>query len=497
MTSRLTRFLPLILILSALFVQVSSLGLRPLWSEEVYGLVAASGHEDFQQYKKAMASFVGTETTAGAVTDLLRITDEKSVIDTVRFLFQNDRHHFPLYYVFLKLFADVFGDGTELLRLLSVIFFLLSFPALWWFAKEAGLGRETRIVALAIFALSPVFLFYGQMIREYGCWTLFLILANASFLRAIRLNRTGPWMVYAGILALTLLSALFTLLILPAQALIAWRERRRLRFVLAVSLAILPALPLLIGIATGFSTVQSMNGWAYPENWNLVFYGSRILETLSGFLWAQSWPLLGLIPLALCGYGLWRGSTFSRENLAWMVVIPFLIFILHDLARQSVLATTFRYLLVAFVPMTLLLAVGIQALFRRIPSGAARIFTAIVIIASFTPFLAKFLTAPSLRFMKHPQQGVSVARAKESRPARIVSFDGKSPQRKFGLARVLPRDLPWTVLQGFDEMTNLPAERIFVTEPPHGGAAEARANLERRFMIEQGLEDDYWLLEAR
>jgi mannosyltransferase len=131
--------------------------------------------------------------------------------------------HVPLYHEVLHFWRVFVGDSVEAGRLLSLIFFVASIPALFMLGRLAY-NQSVGLFAAALFAISPFMNWYASEIRMYTLFT-FLVILNQYFFLSIMRSRSAEttsagraWLGYT----LTALFGVFThyffFLTLAAQA---------------------------------------------------------------------------------------------------------------------------------------------------------------------------------------------------------------------------------------------------------------------------------------
>lgn len=84
--------------------------------------------------------------------------------------------HPPLYYLFMKLWTNLFGYSEIALRLPSVIFSVFTGYIIYLIVKRIK-DEKTGLWAAAFFLFSPLIIYYSQEARMYSLATLFLTLA--------------------------------------------------------------------------------------------------------------------------------------------------------------------------------------------------------------------------------------------------------------------------------------------------------------------------------
>ena len=92
--------------------------------------------------------------------------------------------HPPLYYLFMKLWTNIFGYGEVVLRFPSIIFSLLTG---YFVYKIASLfhGFIAGMLATVFFLFNPLIVYYSQEARMYMMATFFLTTAIYFFLKLV------------------------------------------------------------------------------------------------------------------------------------------------------------------------------------------------------------------------------------------------------------------------------------------------------------------------
>jgi hypothetical protein len=155
----------------------------------------------------------------------------------------------PLYYLLLHGWIEVFGDGEEALRTLSLLAALLTIPAALW-AGTVVAGRRAGWLAAVLAAFNPFLTIYGQEARMYALVALLSVLACGSFVRGIVEGAPRHRVLFAVELAVLLYThawAIFLALGFATAAVVHLRTRWREALVpfAAAALAFAPWLPTL------------------------------------------------------------------------------------------------------------------------------------------------------------------------------------------------------------------------------------------------------------
>ncbi|MBD2385055.1 glycosyltransferase family 39 protein [Cylindrospermum sp. FACHB-282] len=235
--------------------------------DESWTSVAISGHT-IAELKQEVSHHQGIIAIT-SFDKYQHINPERGVADTVNYLITSDPQHPPLYYVMVRLWAQVFGDSPTGVRSLSAIISLLIFPSVYWLCLELFESPVVGWVAMALVAVSPLQLYFAQEARQYSLWMVEILVSSAALLRAIRQENKRNWAVYTLTLALGLYTHLFTVLVMISHGIYAVIQQQfrfsktSLNYILATIAALLMFLPWLIVLITHIGTALELtSGWA-------------------------------------------------------------------------------------------------------------------------------------------------------------------------------------------------------------------------------------------
>ncbi|MDQ3098364.1 MAG: glycosyltransferase family 39 protein [bacterium] len=93
--------------------------------------------------------------------------------------------HVPLYALILHIWMQIFGTDIMVVRSLSFVFFVLTLPFMYWFAKESS-SKRAAYLTVALFSLSPFVMWYSNEARMYTLFTLVTSVNHLYFLRMVR-----------------------------------------------------------------------------------------------------------------------------------------------------------------------------------------------------------------------------------------------------------------------------------------------------------------------
>jgi mannosyltransferase len=335
----------------------------------------------------------------------------------------------PLWYLLEWVDVRLFGDGALALRLPSALAGIATVPVVWAIGERLA-GRRTALIAGALTAVNPLFVWYSQEARAYGLFVLFAALAMLCFVRLLQEPTSRGVAAFAMSGALALLTHYFAVFLLAPMALWLLREKAIRRMALPalgvlalVGLALLP----LISAQGGHGT-QWIGRWALSSRLQAI--PQYYLTGYSGKPLGHGVELLVALPLlagvALGGYRLLampaRGGALSGPGPGGVVVTRDPsdgVWICISIAAFGVLAPIVlaglgadylapRNLVGAMIPVTVGLAILLAAV--RAPLGtalaalAAAAFLAISIDVDLSPRLqrgnwrdvAKALHVPAL-----------------------------------------------------------------------------------------------------
>ena len=137
--------------------------------------------------------------------------------DSIKSLMDMEPVHAPIFICILFFWARIVGYSVFQLRLLPALISLLQLPAVYWLCIELSGTQFLAMLAMALLALSPTLVLYAQELRDYSLFALATLVLSACFLRALRRQTVGSWIVYSIVLAVALYSSLLTSLVLAGQ----------------------------------------------------------------------------------------------------------------------------------------------------------------------------------------------------------------------------------------------------------------------------------------
>lgn len=331
----------------------------------------------------------------------------------------------PLYYVLLHFWVGAFGTSDEAVRALSGVLSCATLPFIWVAGRRLG-GRTVAASAVVLVASSPFAVRYATENRMYALVAFLVAVGVVAIQRSV--SRPSGWNLVSVALvsALLLYSHYWAIYLLGVTAVWllfqAWRgpeqRRRGARFSLVAvavgALAFLPWLPTFI-----FQSRHTGTPWATPANFAAMV---NAVTSFAGGPTSQG-RALALAYFALAGLGLFglsRGMKHvdldlrtrpAGRGLAIAVCGTLAAAIVGGYLSSS--AFQARYASVVFVPLVLLVALGLRTFAdRRIRAGVLGATVVFGIVGA----------VPNISMSRTEAGQVAARLAESARPGDVVAF---------------------------------------------------------------------------
>ncbi|MEP0910776.1 glycosyltransferase family 39 protein [Leptolyngbya sp. GB1-A1] len=271
--------------------------------------------------------------------------------------------HAPLYFLLARFWLQLTGNGIAQIRSLSVLFSLLSLPALFWLCEELFHSRRTSWIGVMLLSVSPFFVAYAQEARPYSLWSLTLLLMGATLLRAVRTQQRQDWLLYAVAAAIGLYTSLLSLLVLGGQGIYVALRRQQdsgilQQWIRAAGVAVLLFSPWIIVILQQWTMLQDNTTWAriplspiamlaiWLYSVVVLFFDLPVSVSLSVETIAKAFTALFILALIGIALNSLRRSSKSTRLFLLTFALPIPIVLLFiDLISQGQASATPRYLL--------------------------------------------------------------------------------------------------------------------------------------------------------
>lgn len=237
--------------------------------------------------------------------------------------------HPPLYFLLIRLWAEVAGTSEFALRWPSVLAGILSLCFTWQLGSRVA-GHSVGFVAVLLLALSPFLVEFSRMARYYSLVQALGTLSTLSLLVAWKSNKIRFWALYGLVSVLLLYTFYLGIALLLAHGLVVMfyahsRERAQwLACAFLVSICFLPWVAVVgpqIGRASAMTPADFAGGpgglllsLTYP------FYAFSVGETI--FPWSPTAIPAVLSMLVLVSLGVFRTSGIRRSLLIWSLILP-------------------------------------------------------------------------------------------------------------------------------------------------------------------------------
>ncbi len=147
----------------------------------------------------------------------------------IHLLFESACLFRPLYFFTLKIWTTLLGYGEFSARLLSVLFSVASIWPLYLISKKVT-TRQTSVLIILLFSLSPYRVIISQQIRNYSLFVLLSLLSVYFFLQIVTLSQKRPYLSYFASTLLFIYTHPYALfLILTQNIYFLWGHRNTLR----------------------------------------------------------------------------------------------------------------------------------------------------------------------------------------------------------------------------------------------------------------------------
>jgi uncharacterized membrane protein len=326
---------------------------------------------------------------------------EHSFSDLFWFVAQ-DLIHPPLFYVLLKFWIAVGGDGLLWLRLFPVMFSVFAIFPFLQLCKELQLKTMAVSVAFGLFAVNGALIKYAQEVRMYS---LFLFLSLMSFWLFSRYFTKGK-----SFAALTIVNVLLVythyfgwLAVASEIAAILIFQRAKLRqtlLMLAITTAsFVPWIVAVYRAARSGSDIGQNIGWIERPGIHAIFtflfdliepFYFQMNSAEPGSLYYISIPILLLIGVAKIAYLFQWLSLEEKKNtylLEVMIGLPIATALIASwLLPYSVWGS--RHLIMVFAPLIILTAIFLTEMKNAIAKRAILGIAVALILISFGIYAA-------------------------------------------------------------------------------------------------------------
>jgi len=267
--------------------------------------------------------------------------------------------HVPFYHVLLHFWQLFLGNSVFSGRIFSLLFFILSIPAIYFLGKRA-FGRSIGVFAAVLLAISPFMNWYGNEIRMYSLFTLLTIMSQYFFIGIYQYHDNDSWIGYFLVSLFGIFTHYFFFFVLIVQAIFYLMYRylfppRALRRFALIGIIILALFSPWILYVQNLQTVTNATPILSPPT------SVNIFNTFSQFIFGFQNDHLNTILVSLWPLTVLFGFLALRQNRK---VTPESVYILMSIlipiAAAFIVSVTLRPL---FVSRYLILTIPSMYLF--------------------------------------------------------------------------------------------------------------------------------------
>jgi mannosyltransferase len=364
--------------------------------------------------------------------------------------------HPPLYYIILKYWRAVFGEGEAALRSFSALCGVLTVLFAYLIGRDL-FRRRVGLIAAFLLAIAPFAVYYGQEARMYALlalcaaastWALFRVLSAKCLVLSkqhlllwmmyVVATAAGLWTQYAYPFVMIAQGVCVLLIVFAMPSTQNSKRKTQNLLAYAISSAIAIALyAVWVPIA-----IRQVLGWSVDKP--AYELGPAVLDAYRTLVVGRTLPLdQAALPLILFGVLILIGLVAKSEErriqnapslvlrlcLAVLAFLPLALLFVFGLYRDAYL----KFLLVCVLPMCVLAARGIDAIGYRLLTNRRKSANSQWQLANFTSALLTLafalLLLPSLSnlynnpaYARDDYRGIQRAIAANARPDDAVIF---------------------------------------------------------------------------
>lgn len=323
---------------------------------------------------------------------------EHSWAEMFNFIAQ-DLIHPPLFYILLKIWMLIGGDGLFWLRSFPVLFSILALVPFYFLCRQLKLNYLTISAALAFLACNGALIKYSQEVRMYSLLLFFALFSMWFFTRFLHLGKNIRLLTIVNVLLVyTHYFGWFVVLAEVISILVLQRIKIRQTLIMfgVTLLSFAPWIFALFRASQINSDVSQNIGWIPKPNFQqiIIFFFDLIepfyFQTSNAESHSNFYIVIPIL-LIIAGAKIYYLVNFKTVNeparhdlwmLYFFIAVPiFLAFLLSWILPVSIWGT--RHLIIVFVPTAILIASFIESLKPEIIKYAILTVLAALFITAF------------------------------------------------------------------------------------------------------------------
>ncbi len=361
------------------FYSLSTLG---LWTDELGAMSASDG------WGLQFAMPPVNRVIDPPLPIFTRLTDARPITQIIHGLIKDESHP-PVYFILLRFWRSMLGDGESSVRMLNVVFSLISIPLLFYAATRT-VGVVPALWACLLMAVASPQITFSQEARNYMPGMTFSLVALVCLLRLESKPSFSRAVAFSIALLVMMLTHYFTAgagVAMAIHVVTSLRGRTR-RFSCGAILTAALVFLLIWGIPLyrQLPNFHSNYAWlsddspGHVQRWLL-----RLCRVPMGLIADSSWSMAAASGFAF----LWLPIAFIRQSrlrvwILWLVCCVGLIAGL-DLARSTTLLTLPRYLLFATPAAYVLIAAAIRGRWSWVLPSCAVVAAILALPSAYIP----------------------------------------------------------------------------------------------------------------
>jgi mannosyltransferase len=321
-------------------------------------------------------------------------------LDEAQSLFQTNRDiggmlyviaqdvHVPLYHTLLHYWQVFFGNDIFTARMMSLVFFLATIPAVYFLGSYV-FKRRVGLFAALLVTISPFMNWYGSEARMYSMLAFFTVTHYLAFMKLYREGKPIHWVWFTLIAILGMYTHYFFAFVLLAEAVFFLFTRKEFavkkplrKFVIAAVLVVGSVVPWLYYVYSLGSASGTKPNLAEPTSIDLFntyaqfIFGFQV-DSLNTVI-ISLWPILVLLAF----YWLQKNQKIDKRVLFFLAaaVVPVIAAIIISVTIRPFYQS--RYLIVALPPLLIFISWAISTYPKKI-AQTLRIGLVVAVLALF------------------------------------------------------------------------------------------------------------------
>ncbi|HYC83048.1 MAG TPA: glycosyltransferase family 39 protein [Candidatus Paceibacterota bacterium] len=327
--------------------------------------------------------------------------------------------HVPFYHLILHFWQQFLGSSVIIARFLSLTFFMLSVPAMYYLCRLAY-SRSFALFTTLLIAVSPFLNWYGNEIRMYSLLTFVTILNQYFFLRIYKQAGSGNWIFYGLTAVFGIFTHYFFGLMLATQAIFFFLysdrfPRKSLSRFASVAIAIaITFVPWIFYVQSMGAAGNTKPSIPEPTSINVFNTFSHFLfgfqnDTINTIL-VSMWPLTVILGFLAVG----KGKKLTAETMY------FILSVIVPIAAVFILSITYRPLYLSrYLILTLpSLYIFISWIFSTYSPSVSKVAKSALLLVMFTTLTVQAVSATNP--VREDYKDVAARLNAETKPQDIV-----------------------------------------------------------------------------